>query len=132
MDFTLNTFRSIRQAALVSLAFAMMATHAVADNKSALKDAIGNSAKVIETQPTEIKLTDKLAKVTPETEFKKLDTNNDEKISLKEATKDKALATQFDASDINHDGVISVDEFAFYRSNAGNTQETVPADATIN
>ena len=49
-------------------------------------------------------------------DFKKLDVNNDHKISLKEAVKDKALASNFDVSDANKDGSISTEEYAGYKS----------------
>jgi len=50
------------------------------------------------------------------TDFKLLDTNGDKSISLKEAVKDKALASVFDVTDIDHDGMISTDEYANYTS----------------
>lgn len=49
-------------------------------------------------------------------DFKKLDTNTDGKISLKEAVKDKALANVFDVTDADHDGMVSTDEYANYKS----------------
>ena len=49
-------------------------------------------------------------------EFKLLDTNGDKNISLKEAVKDKALASVFDVTDIDHDGMISTDEYANYKA----------------
>lgn len=48
-------------------------------------------------------------------DFKKLDVNQDGKVSLKEAVKDKTLAGVFDAVDANHDGVISTDEHTAYK-----------------
>jgi hypothetical protein len=49
-------------------------------------------------------------------DFKKLDINGDHKISLKEAVKDKTLATSFDTVDANKDGNISPEEYASYKS----------------
>ena len=49
-------------------------------------------------------------------DFKKLDVNSDHKISLKEAVKDKALASNFDATDANKDGSISAEEYVGYKS----------------
>ena len=49
-------------------------------------------------------------------DFKKLDVNGDHKISLKEAVKDKALASNFDATDANKDGSISAEEYASYKA----------------
>jgi len=48
------------------------------------------------------------------TGFKQLDTNGDKNISLKEAVKDKTLVNVFDATDIDHDGMISTDEYDNY------------------
>lgn len=61
-------------------------------------------------------------------DFKKLDLNSDKKLSLKEAIKDKALATSFDATDINKDGVITPDEYANYK--AASMQAKTPDGAT--
>lgn len=49
-------------------------------------------------------------------DYKKLDFNSDHKISLKEAVKDKALASSFDATDANKDGNISAEEYAGYKA----------------
>ena len=49
-------------------------------------------------------------------DYKKFDVNSDHKISLKEAVKDKTLASNFDATDANKDGSISAEEFAGYKS----------------
>ena len=49
-------------------------------------------------------------------DYKKLDVNSDHKISLKEAVKDKTLASNFDATDANKDGSISAEEFAGYKA----------------
>jgi hypothetical protein len=51
-----------------------------------------------------------------DTDFKKLDSNSDSKISLKEAVKDKSLATSFDVTDVNKDGNITTDEYASYKA----------------
>lgn len=48
-------------------------------------------------------------------DYKKLDVNSDHKISLKEAIKDKALVSSFDATDANKDGSISAEEYAGYK-----------------
>ena len=49
-------------------------------------------------------------------DYKKLDVNSDHKISFKEAVKDKALASSFDATDANKDGGISAEEYAGYKA----------------
>lgn len=125
MDLTQHAIKPIRQLALAGVVIAMAATSAFADNQAALKDAIGNSNKVAEVKSTDTKATT-TAPVAIEAEFKKLDSNNDQKISLKEAVKDKSLAAQFDATDVNHDGLLTTDEFASYKSAAK------PADSAVN
>lgn len=73
-------------------------------------------------------------------DFKKLDVNNDHKISLKEAIKDKALASNFDATDANKDGSISAGEYAGYKAaiqakildNAAPSASAPTADAPVN
>lgn len=57
-----------------------------------------------------------IAKAPADQNFKALDINDDDKISLQEAVKDTALATQFNSIDVNHDGVITADEYALYAS----------------
>ena len=88
---------------------------ALADNTAALKDAIKTDVKVAEAKSTDLKATDTGAKIAVDEHFKVLDANKDGKVSLKEAVKDKALAGQFDAADINHDGMVSADEYASYK-----------------
>lgn len=56
------------------------------------------------------------AEATADADFKKLDLNSDSKISLKEAVKDKTLATSFDVTDANKDGNITADEYASYKA----------------
>lgn len=56
------------------------------------------------------------AEAPADADFKKLDANSDTKISLKEAVKDKTLATGFDATDANKDGNITADEYASYKA----------------
>ena len=49
-------------------------------------------------------------------DYKKLDVNSDHKISLKEAVKDKSLASSFETTDANKDGNISAEEYAGYKA----------------
>lgn len=58
-----------------------------------------------------------IAKAPKDTAFKSLDTDGNGKISLQESIKDSKLALKFNETDVNHDGVITVDEFAMYQSN---------------
>ena len=55
-------------------------------------------------------------KTPSDADYKKLDVNSDHKISFKEAVKDEALASSFDATDANKDGNISVEEYAGYKA----------------
>jgi hypothetical protein len=57
-----------------------------------------------------------IAKAPTDLNFKSLDIDADGKITLKEAIKDMALANKFNETDVNHDGVITVDEYAMYTS----------------
>lgn len=57
-----------------------------------------------------------IAKAPTDLGFKALDMDADGKVSLKEAIKDRALAENFNATDVNHDGAITVDEYALYSS----------------
>ena len=63
--------------------------------------------------------------------FNKLDVNKDGQISLKEAVRDRLLASQFDAIDTNHDGMLSKDEYAVYKVTSSikskNTEDTPEA-----
>ena len=93
----------------------------LADNSSALKDSIDKNYKLTELKTNEIKAAevkpaDAMTKAPADADFKKLDGNADGKISLKEAVKDKTLATQFDLTDANHDGMLAADEYANYKA----------------
>lgn len=117
--FSRKTIGAIVASTVSTLLVAGFSTQAFADNKSALKDAIG--IEVAEAKPSEIKAAeakpaDPMAKAPTDADFKKLDGNSDGKISLKEAVKDKSLATAFDATDANHDGMIAADEYANYKA----------------
>jgi hypothetical protein len=130
---------------LLAVSFiAGISTHVMADNKAAYKDAIAKDAvidkvagddktpadvkKMAEAKPTEA-----TGNVSSEADFKKLDGNNDQKISLKEAVKDKGLAAQFDATDANHDGLLSIDEFTIYKSSlASKAMDGLPSATPTN
>ncbi len=90
-----------------TLLFAGLSTPTFADSKSAVKE---------EMKAGEIKPADAMTKAPVDPDFKRLDGNADGKLSLKEAVKDKALAAQFDATDVNHDGMIAADEYANYKA----------------
>src|SRR3990167_3746215 len=102
--------RPITSSIIAALMLSGLSVSAMADNKAALKSAIGNNIKIAaETKTTDIKVAKSSAAPANE-DFKKLDLNQDGEISLKEAVKDKTLAGIFDAVDANHDGTISADE----------------------
>jgi Ca2+-binding EF-hand superfamily protein len=64
-----------------------------------------------------------MAKAPTDKAFESLDTDDDGKISLQEAVKNSALALKFNDTDVNHDGVITVDEYALYTSTSKETTE---------
>jgi hypothetical protein len=130
---------------LFALSFiACLSTQVVADNKAAYKDAIAKDAVINksvndEKAPSDIKKiaeakqADTTANAGSDPDFKKLDGNADQKISLKEAVKDKGLAAQFDATDTNHDGLLSADEFTLYKGNlAAKSSDGAPAATPTN
>lgn len=130
---------------LFALTFiAGLSTHVVADNKEAYKNAIAKDAVINknvadEKAPSDIKKIAEAKSVEPttnansDTDFKKLDGNADQKISLKEAVKDKGLAAQFDANDANHDGTLSVDEFTAYKNSlASKSMDALPTATPTN
>ncbi len=57
-----------------------------------------------------------IAKAPEDDRFKLLDTDGNGKISLQESIKESDLALKFNDTDVNHDGVITVDEYAMYQS----------------
>ncbi|MDZ4142106.1 MAG: EF-hand domain-containing protein [Methylotenera sp.] len=129
MKFNTNSIiRPVTAGVVATFLFAGLSNVAFADNKAAFKDAI----KVAEAKTTDMKEIDSSAKTPADGDFKKLDANKDGKISLKEAVKDKALTTQFDAADVNHDGMVSTDEYTIYKAGlATNATEGAPA-ASVN
>jgi hypothetical protein len=114
----LNSTPVIVKVSTTAIALLLMAginNVALADNTAALKDAIKTDIKVSEAKSTDTKATDAGTKAQVDESFKVLDTNKDGKVSLKEAVRDKALAGQFDAADVNHDGMVSAEEYASYK-----------------
>jgi EF hand len=72
---------------------------------------------------------DIVAEAPADADFKKLDVNGDKKVSLKEAVKDKALATSFDMTDMNKDGNITPDEYSSYKASLKSLDSAVPTAA---
>ncbi|MDP1522751.1 EF-hand domain-containing protein [Methylotenera sp.] len=126
MKFNLNL---ITTNVIAAFFLAGLSSAALADNKAAFKNAIGNENKIAEVKTGEIKAIDSTAKLPVDADFKKLDTNGNTKISLKEAVKDKDLSLYFDATDANKDGNISAEEFASYK--ASKSLSAVPASAPV-
>lgn len=60
----------------------------------------------------------KPAQTSLEAEFKKLDTNHDEKLSREEVANDKALADAFERADKNRDGVIVREEYGYFKGSS--------------
>jgi hypothetical protein len=112
-------------------ALTAFSTLTFADNREALKDAIGFSVKMADAKPVEKidipKPTTSKSTEIINAEFKKLDADKNEKLSLKEAAKDELLVKQFNEVDINHDSVLSADEYAYYKMALTNkTNEELP------
>ncbi len=81
---------------------------------------------------TKVPAKDIVAEATADADFKKLDVNGDKKVSLKEAVKDKALVTSFDATDANKDGNITPDEYSSYKTSMKSLDGAAPAAAPVN
>lgn len=81
-----------------------------------LVTGIGLASLTIPYAEAETKVKDVVTEAPADADFKKLDVNSDKKISLKEAVKDKALATNFDMTDMNKDGNITPDEYSSYKA----------------
>jgi Ca2+-binding EF-hand superfamily protein len=101
-----------------------LSTSVFAETKSAANEG---KIKLAEVKSTDAKTADALTKAPTDSDFKRLDSNGDGKLSLKEAVKDKALAAQFDAIDVNHDGMIAVDEYAAYKATLVSKGGTEPS-----
>jgi len=126
-----SIIRPISASVVALLLVAGLNNLAMADNAAALKDSIKTDSKVAEAKVAATNQTDASAKAPADEDFKKLDANKDGKVSLKEAVKDKALASHFDAIDINHDGMVSADEYLSFKAvSSTNVTETAPAAAT--
>ena len=72
---------------------------------------------------------DIVAEAPADADFKKLDVNSDKKISLKEAVKDKSLATSFDMTDMNKDGNVTPDEYSSYKAGSMKLDGAAPTNA---
>jgi EF hand len=96
----------------------MKFNHSSAFNKAAftLITSLSLVSLAVPYAMAESKTSDIVAEAPVDMDFKKLDLNSDKKLSLKEAVKDKALATSFDATDANKDGAITPDEYASYKA----------------
>ena len=112
-NFSRKIISPILASLLSTLFIAGMSTPAFAGGISASNEG---KIKVAEAKATEAKSADAMTKAPADADFKRLDGNGDGKLSLKEAVKDKALATSFDAADGNHDGMIATDEYAAYKT----------------
>lgn len=130
MIFNLSTSTKLLMNGVAIAFIAIAAPNAIADNKAALKDAIGGSVNVAEAKAVDAKPISPSNKLTPDAEFKKLDSNGDQKVSSKEAVKDKALSSQFDISDANHDGSVSLDEYVAFKTNVAS--QSIQGSTEIN
>ncbi|MEE9331884.1 MAG: EF-hand domain-containing protein [Methylophilaceae bacterium] len=91
---------------VAGLLFLAVNTVAIADSKEAVKAEVKDPKAITKV----------VAEAPKNTGFKALDGNSDGKISLKEAVKDPVLAEKFNATDANHDGAITAEEYAMYTS----------------
>lgn len=89
------------------------------------------TSAVAETKAGDSKKMESTSTKGSDADFKKLDTNSDGKISLKEAVKDRSLANVFDVSDTDHDGMVSTEEYATYKSSqSGNSASQTGSGAS--
>lgn len=96
---------------LESTIFLILIASFCATSVAASKDIISGDIRPSNAKTTVI------AKAPEDAAFKSLDTDGNGKISLQESIKESELALKFNDTDVNHDGVITVDEFAMYQSN---------------
>ncbi|MFV1921495.1 MAG: hypothetical protein ACMZ63_02640 [Methylotenera sp.] len=94
-----------------STIFFILITGLCATSSAATKDIVTGDIRPSNVQTTVI------AKAPEDAAFKALDADGNGKISLQESINESELALKFNDTDFNHDGVITVDEFAMYRSN---------------
>ena len=69
---------------------------------------------------------DNAATKATESEFKKLDSNRDGKVSFEEAVQDKTLTNVFDVADTDLDGIVSLSEYLNYKSALSSMNEEKP------
>jgi hypothetical protein len=115
MKFNSNVItHPITSGIATALILSSLSITAFADNKAALKNAVGSDTNVVaENKIPNMKVAESSTKPTTDA-FKMLDVNQDGKISFKEAVKDKALSSNYDAVDANHDGAVSIDEYVAF------------------
>lgn len=112
MKFNSNVItHPITSGIAVALILSSLSITAFADNKAALKNAVGSDTKIVaENKIPDIKVAESSTKPIEDV-FKILDVSQDGKISPKEAVKDKVLSSNYDVVDANHDGAVSIDEY---------------------
>ncbi|MDD2932907.1 MAG: EF-hand domain-containing protein [Methylotenera sp.] len=112
MKFNSNVItHPITSGIAAALILSSLSITAFADNKAALKNAVGSDTKIVaENKIPDIKVAESSTKPIEDV-FKILDVSHDGKISPKEAVKDKVLSSNYDVVDANHDGAVSIDEY---------------------
>ncbi|MDX1915096.1 MAG: hypothetical protein SFU55_05890 [Methylophilus sp.] len=115
MSISATVIKPLVIGTLLLAVFSGASEHALADNREALKDAIGHSANVVEVKPVP-KSAPTIDYALMSTEFDQLDDNHDEKISFREAVRNKIFSKEFINADVDHDSMVSQDEFAYYRT----------------
>ncbi|MFM9836512.1 MAG: EF-hand domain-containing protein [Methylophilaceae bacterium] len=126
-NFSRKIISPILTGIISTLFMAGLITPAFAETKSVANEG---KIKLAEVKATEAKPADAMTKAPVDADFKRLDGNGDGKLSLKEAVKDRALAMQFDATDVNHDGMIAADEYAAYKATLVSKTTTEPSAVT--
>jgi Ca2+-binding EF-hand superfamily protein len=126
-NFSRKIIKPILTGIVSTLFITGFSTSVFAETKSAANEG---KIKLADVKPTEAKTADAIAKAPTDSDFKRLDSNGDGKLSLKEAVKDKALASQFDAVDVNHDGMIAADEYAAYKATLVSKGTSEPSAVT--
>lgn len=96
---------------LAAMLLSSLSMNAFADNKASLKNAVGDDTNIVAENRTPDAIGAESPAKPADVTFKKLDMNQDGKLTPKEAAKDKTLSSNFDALDVNRDGAISIDEY---------------------
>ncbi|MDO9150763.1 MAG: EF-hand domain-containing protein [Methylotenera sp.] len=125
MKFNSNVItHPISSSILAALLLSSLSMTAFADNKAALKSAVGDDTNIVAENRTPAAIGAESPAKPADVTFKKLDMNQDGKLTSKEAVKDKTLSSNFDAVDVNRDGAISIDEYIAFSTSLPSTSSS--------